>query len=146
MLTLQLRNANVVDIDSVVSGVSTDDAAINTELEVIRSRSLIKKLVEDLELDKDPEFNASLRPDPKVSLDMVTQWVRSQISSLLNSPSASAQEGPLNTEPTLNRVITNVRRSISRQANATPMSSTSALRQRTPANLRRSPTPSRSFT
>ncbi len=37
-LALQVRSQQVVDLESVISGVSTEAAAINTELEVIRSR------------------------------------------------------------------------------------------------------------
>jgi succinoglycan biosynthesis transport protein ExoP len=51
-LALQVRNERVVDIESVISGVSTDDSAINTELEVIRSRGLLEKLVLELDLLK----------------------------------------------------------------------------------------------
>ncbi|MDK3017757.1 GumC family protein [Pseudodonghicola flavimaris] len=66
-LALQARNQPVVDLESVLSGVSTDDAALKTELEVIKSRSLLEKLVAELDLLADPEFNATLRPEPAFS-------------------------------------------------------------------------------
>lgn len=64
-LTLEVRTSQVVDLESVVSGVSTEDAALNTEIEIIRSRRLLGKLVDRLDLVSDPEFNSDLR-DPSM--------------------------------------------------------------------------------
>ncbi|MEQ3748523.1 MAG: polysaccharide biosynthesis tyrosine autokinase [Celeribacter sp.] len=66
-LALQLRKEAVVDLESVVSGVSTETSSINTELEVIRSRGLLEKLVTRLDLTRDPEFNSALRPPSAVA-------------------------------------------------------------------------------
>lgn len=60
-LTLDVRTNQVVDIESVVAGVSTEAAALNTEIEIIRSRRLLGKLVDELDLMNDPEFNVELR-------------------------------------------------------------------------------------
>ncbi|NKN34551.1 GumC family protein [Marichromatium bheemlicum] len=65
LLTLQTRQEAVVDIQAVMSGLSTDASVIRTELDVISSRRLIGKLVDQLQLTKDPEFNAELR-EPSV--------------------------------------------------------------------------------
>ncbi|NRB20648.1 MAG: polysaccharide biosynthesis tyrosine autokinase [Rhodobacteraceae bacterium] len=70
-LALQIRNEQVVDLQSVLSGVSTESAALNTELEVMRSRSLMLKLVNELDLTADPEFNATLRPAPQFSVRLL---------------------------------------------------------------------------
>lgn len=56
-----MDNQNVVDIEDVVSGISSDTAAMNTELEIIKSRDLLSNVVERLDLENDPEFNPSLR-------------------------------------------------------------------------------------
>jgi len=64
-VALDPNQQSVTDITSVISGLSGDQATINTEVEVIRSRGLIEKLVKKLDLIKDPEFNTSLRaPNP----------------------------------------------------------------------------------
>jgi len=52
----------ISDIESVIAGGGTDVTAINTEFEVIRSRNLIGRLVDALDLVNDPEFNGALRP------------------------------------------------------------------------------------
>ena len=50
VVALEARQEQVADLDSVLSGLSADQATINTEIEVMRSRGLIGKLVERLEL------------------------------------------------------------------------------------------------
>src|SRR6056297_787797 len=66
-LTLEMRTKQVVDIESVVSGVSTEQAALNTEIEIILSRRVLGNLVDDMRLIEDPEFNAELRDPSNLS-------------------------------------------------------------------------------
>jgi succinoglycan biosynthesis transport protein ExoP len=54
------RDQRVVDIGAVLSGMPANAAIVDTEAEVLRSRSLIEKLVVKLDLTKNPEFNAEL--------------------------------------------------------------------------------------
>ena len=54
------RESQVVDIEAVMAGLSTDVETIESEIQVLRSRGLAQKVVEDLRLELDPEFNASL--------------------------------------------------------------------------------------
>jgi len=64
-VALESRESQVTDLTSVVAGLGGDQSTINTEVEVIRSRGLAKKLVDELDLVKDPEFNAALRKPEK---------------------------------------------------------------------------------
>lgn len=64
-VVLENRQEQVVDLQNVMSGLSGDQATVNTEVEVIRSRGLARKLVSELSLLEDPEFNRTLRtPSP----------------------------------------------------------------------------------
>lgn len=56
------RKENVVDISAVMSGMPTDATAIDTEVQVMRSRSLAERVVADQKLEQDPEFNGALKP------------------------------------------------------------------------------------
>jgi capsular exopolysaccharide synthesis family protein len=60
VLAIQASQPSLVDIQSVVSGVSSESESINTEIEVIRSRGLMERVVTKLSLLEDPEFNPSL--------------------------------------------------------------------------------------
>ncbi len=59
-LVLETRSEQVVDLDSVVGGLSKDLPALNTEVEVLKSRKLLGEVVDTLELMQDAEFNPSL--------------------------------------------------------------------------------------
>src|SRR6056297_1788611 len=61
-LTLEMRSKPVVDIESVISGASTEQAALNTEVEIILSRRILGQVVDALDLEEDPEFNSKLQP------------------------------------------------------------------------------------
>lgn len=56
VVALENRTETVVNLDSVMSGLSGDQATINTEVEVLRSRNLIGNLVDEMSLTQDPEF------------------------------------------------------------------------------------------
>jgi len=62
-MALQIQQASVIDIESVLSGFDGDRNAMNTELQVILSRDLIGQLVDRLDLMSNPEFNPTLRAD-----------------------------------------------------------------------------------
>lgn len=72
--------SSVASIETALSGMSGDQVAINTEVEVIRSRALIEKLVQKLDLLKDPEFNEFLRPEPKISVSKIADMLIEKIT------------------------------------------------------------------
>jgi len=61
VVILETDQQQVVDLQSVVGGLSGDSSEVNSEVEVLRARSLMGKVVDRLELVNDPEFNAALR-------------------------------------------------------------------------------------
>jgi len=68
VVAFESRENQVVDLQNVMSGLGGDQATINTEVEVLRSRGLVEKLVHRLDLTADPEFNARLRPQDGFSI------------------------------------------------------------------------------
>lgn len=62
-MALQLAAPSALDIEAVVAGFSGDQASINTEMAVITSGELIERLVTELRLDEDPEFNLHIVTD-----------------------------------------------------------------------------------
>ena len=75
-VALESRQEQVMDIESVVTGLGGDQSTINTEVEVLRSRGLIETLVLDLDLLNDSEFNSALQPSPRFSIGMILGAVR----------------------------------------------------------------------
>ncbi|MFP6608445.1 MAG: polysaccharide biosynthesis tyrosine autokinase [Myxococcota bacterium] len=55
------RERKVADVEAVLSGLSSDASTIESQIQVIRSRTLATRVIEQLHLERDPEFNAALR-------------------------------------------------------------------------------------
>jgi uncharacterized protein involved in exopolysaccharide biosynthesis len=51
------RGQQIVDIGAVISGMPANAGIVDTEAEILRSRSLIEKVVTRLDLINNPEFN-----------------------------------------------------------------------------------------
>ena len=62
----------LTDIESLMANGPITDTGINTELEVLRSRDLVGKLVDSLNLITQPDFNPLLR-EPRLSNQIKTQ-------------------------------------------------------------------------
>lgn len=63
VVMLESREAGGMGLESVLGGLSSDTSTVNTEVEVLRGRMLMGRVVDALELTKDPEFNSALRPE-----------------------------------------------------------------------------------
>lgn len=59
-VAIEYRKTQVVDIQDVVSEMAPDQATMETQVSILQSRTLIGKLVDELQLDRDPEFNTAL--------------------------------------------------------------------------------------
>ncbi len=79
-VTMENRQSQVVDFENVISGLSGDQTSINTEVEVLKSRELAKKLVLELDLVNDPEFNADLREEGWLSPGNMLNQLREMIA------------------------------------------------------------------
>ncbi len=104
VVTLDSRQEQVLDLTSVMTGLAGDQATINTELEVMRSRGLVEKLVDRMDLIEDPEFNADLRP-PSISLKSIAR----SILILIRLAEAPSEADP---EFIRDRVVDSVRNAI----------------------------------
>jgi polysaccharide biosynthesis transport protein len=61
VVILQTGAEPVVDFGGVLPGLAGDSSVVNTEVEVLRSRSLMARVAGALDLKSDPEFNPALR-------------------------------------------------------------------------------------
>lgn len=76
VVILESREEQVVDLKSVISGLSGDTLVLNSEVEVLRSRSLMEKVVTHLGLLEDPEFNPTLREPGTIGT--IRAWIFGQ--------------------------------------------------------------------
>jgi exopolysaccharide transport family protein len=70
-------------VEAVVAGSSADSATVESEARVLQSRGLADRVVTDLALDKDPEFNRTLEP-PSLA-DRLLDPVRESISTVVST-------------------------------------------------------------
>ncbi|MEM9139057.1 MAG: Wzz/FepE/Etk N-terminal domain-containing protein, partial [Pseudomonadota bacterium] len=113
VVALQSRAEQVVDFENVISGLSGDQASINTEVEVLRARGLLEKLVIELNLEADPEFNKFIKPKTIWSaqgmIDEVKDVILGPQPEVVPSPRKIRDE---TTDALLKRLdVTNIRRS-----------------------------------
>lgn len=80
------RQHEVVDLQAVISGLPSDSAALETEIRLIRSASLMQRVAADMGLITDPEFNPLLN-DPSV-LSQTANQIRSVISFISQAVAA----------------------------------------------------------
>ncbi len=112
-IALESRQEQVMDIESVVTGLGGDQSTINTEVEVLRSRVLIEDLVLDMNLLEDPEFNTSLKPAPRFSLGQAVDLIRGFFSEL-EAPEPIEKRAIL--DSTINEVLDSISASNLRQS------------------------------
>ena len=95
LVMLDTRKAKVTNTADVLSGMATDLPAIQTEIEVLRSASLLGRVVDKLHLERDPEYGAA----PPNALTLVGRELRARYDSLFdpdrnNASSRRVEEGP----------------------------------------------------
>ncbi len=100
-VVLETRESQVVNFDSVIGGLRTDSSAVNTEVEILKGRLLMGRVVDALGLATDPEFNGALRP-PTIVAGLIGA-ATDQVKSLLSVP--PEPEMPVAPEALRERVI-----------------------------------------
>lgn len=63
VLVLEAESKPVIQLDALLQGSTGDNTLVNTEVEVLKSRSLLSAVVAAEGLTDDPEFNSQLRPE-----------------------------------------------------------------------------------
>src|SRR3546814_6609918 len=79
-------------------GMKQDELFIRSEVDVLRSRSLARRVVQDLSLTEDPEFNRYLRPEEPGLLPVVPVpgwlpgWLHGAWTTVFGEEAQSAQD------------------------------------------------------
>lgn len=76
-LLLNNQSQKVVDMEAVMSGLPADSATVDSQVQVILSRSIAQRVIERLNLLDDPEFNSSVRPSSFAFLTDFKKWLGS---------------------------------------------------------------------
>ncbi len=60
VIMLDPRKTNLTNMQSVISSIPAENAAVRSEMDVILSRAVVNRVIEELNLSNDAEFNPSL--------------------------------------------------------------------------------------
>ncbi len=85
---LEPKKTQFVNFENVVSGLTGDQSTINTQLEVLRSHSLMSQVADHLDLFVDPEFYSgeSTNPDLSVREEVISRLKNNtKVSNVHNS-------------------------------------------------------------
>ena len=89
---LDRQKMQVTDMEAVISGLPADSATVDSEVEILRSRALAERVVDRLDLMKDPEFNSALREPSLLRWLDPRLWLREVVALV------SAESAPMNDE------------------------------------------------
>lgn len=108
VVILETNQQQILDLDSVVPGLTGDSTEVASELEVLRARSLMGKVVDRLGLVDDPEFNTDLQAVSQ--LDQVQDMIKERLGLLTAPPTLPEEEQAARTR---DAVITQLLRAVS---------------------------------
>src|SRR5215471_9901644 len=111
VVMLDQRENKVLDVSAVIAGLPSDPTTIQNQVQILRSRSLMTRVIDRLHLDEDPEFGGGplgpakhtflhwlnpltylSGPAPMKSAEEVkSDRLNSQIDTLLGSEKVSVQ-------------------------------------------------------
>ena len=92
---LDTRREQVVDMQAVLSNLPSDTFVVDSEVQVLQSPALARKVIDRLHLDRDPEFNAQLRPQTflsqgaaavKTAVGAAMAWIGVEPANDVNGP------------------------------------------------------------
>ncbi|MBO6634164.1 polysaccharide biosynthesis tyrosine autokinase [Parvibaculum sp.] len=88
VVMIETRREQVVDIESVLSDLSPKGGVVNTQAALIKSKSVVTRVIDKLGLEGDPEFNPMLRSEQ----GGVGGWLPNWLTNLSGSPKTLSPE------------------------------------------------------
>ncbi len=86
---LDTRRNQMVDLTSMIAGLSGDQSVVRSEMEILKSRALAEKVADKLKIDEWPEFNWTLaKPGFFDGLLHPFAWMIGALQKLTTPPSA----------------------------------------------------------
>ena len=89
----------------MLSGLPSDSSAVDTEVEILKSRSLAGRVVQDLHLEQDPEFNVALRKKSTLATVLGAPGQMFKSAAPVLSAQAAADEKVLDGKKSTDRVV-----------------------------------------
>lgn len=96
-LLLNNQSQKVLDMEAVMSGLPADSATVDSQVQVILSRSIARRVIEKLNLLNDPEFNSSVTPTGLgTMMSGAKNWMRGLFGTEKEKDHARLEEEAMN--------------------------------------------------
>lgn len=82
-IVVETRDEQILDLEKVLSGLSTTEEALQTENLILSGRRLMGLVVDKLDLTRDPEFNPSLLPASSNLMSQPKSWVKARLQTVV---------------------------------------------------------------
>ena len=76
VVMIESRREQVVDMETVLSDLSPSASVVSTQAALIRSKSVLARVIDKLGLQNDPEFNPILRDEEGAAGQMLPAWLQ----------------------------------------------------------------------
>lgn len=107
VVMLNNREETVVERGNVLGALGSDGVVVRTEVEILQSRLLLGKVVDELDLTQDPEFNKALRPPSNFA--QLKTWVTGLTQPASGAPATpSAAQEQRQREATINALLSSL--------------------------------------
>ena len=73
-----------IDVQAMIRGMSADLQTIATQMQLIQSRTYLARVMEDLQLFEDPEFNPALQPKTSAMDQVPLSYLKGPIEQITN--------------------------------------------------------------
>jgi capsular exopolysaccharide synthesis family protein len=70
-IILETRQKKIVDERAALSGLKVDEAIVGNEIKILESRGLAYKVIDQLNLDQDPEFNPTIHRTDRTVFEQI---------------------------------------------------------------------------
>ena len=87
-ILMSIHRPNLLQIQDIMQGDTASYEYLQTQFEIIKSRKLIGKVIDEMDLLNSPEFFPKPPKKSKLSISSIKKWVVNQSKSILNRPSA----------------------------------------------------------
>lgn len=109
LVLIETRQDQVVDMEAVVSGLPADSATIESQVEILRSQALAERVMNELDLIQDPEFNPAIREE---SFNLISYldprtWAGG-LMQMISGPDAEITDEEIQAERQHNVVVGNL--------------------------------------
>lgn len=104
IISLDQRTNTITDADAVLSKLSGDAATVQAQLQILRSRSFLSRVIDRTQIESDPAFNPTIRRETTTANNFIST-VLLGLRSMAQSTSVAPVDKPVEGEHNIRDVV-----------------------------------------